>query len=225
MKVSGQPHAPPALSPVPILYEATLAPEPVQTFWRRGKTLIPIEIRTSDHPARSLRYFTGHTMPDNRNHVRATTVSRPIFICSLHKAAVSTQQDKASSGWNCCYFSDISTTTVLVPAEPTNNVRHGKTGGRKQTCLCSVLSLLVREIRFYNAEWKMSVVSFNKWNSIFSKRMCSYSRVFIPYHQIKTFARTFIFILNKCDVINDSNSFMFQHKYLHVKDISWHKHI
>jgi hypothetical protein len=101
-------------------------------------------------------------MPDPRNHVTATTISS-LFICGLHRHTVSTQQDKARSGWNFCYFLDISVTAVLVPDESKTTTRDMATmeAGIKRV-LKSVLSLLVREIRFYNAKWIMLVVSFNK---------------------------------------------------------------
>jgi len=156
----------------------------------------PIGIRTSDRPARSLSYLTDYPMPDPRNHVRAIIISS-LFICGLHKHAASTQMDKARSRWSCCYFSDISVTAVLVPEESINNTAwHGNSGGRNQTCPCSVLSLLARELRFYNAKRKMLTVLFNKWNSVFSKLMCSCSHIFIRYHKMKTnFARACNFYL------------------------------
>jgi hypothetical protein len=156
----------------------------------------PIGIRTSGRPARSLSYLTDYAMPDPRYHVRAIIISS-LFICGLHKHAASTQKDKPRSGWSCCYFSDISITAVLVLEESTNNnAWQDNTGGRNQTCPCSVLSLLARELRLYNAKWKMLTVSFNKRNSVFCRWMCSYSHVFIRYHKIKTnFARTCNFYL------------------------------
>ena len=65
----------------------------------------------------------------------------------------------------------------------------------------------MREIRFYNAKWKMLVVSLNKLNSVFCVWMCSYSHVIVRYHKMKTTLQELvIFILSKYDVITDSVS-------------------